>query len=189
MRSLAMKWFGPVIALLILLASGAAAQADQKDKRLDLLFKSLKETQGPGDALPLEEAIWSIWVEANDRQTDLDMERGMTAMAKGDYGQAIAAFNNVIAERPDFAEGWNKRATAYYLVGDFKASVNDIRKTLALEPRHFGALSGLGLIYLQLGEDEGARKAFSGALDIHPFLTGAKAQLQDIHRRLGGKEI
>jgi tetratricopeptide (TPR) repeat protein len=182
-----MRTLAAALALVFLLTG--TAFADQKDPRLDNLFKALKEAAGPGEALPVEDAIWTIWLESGDRQTDQDMERGMTAMARGDYGDAVSAFDDVVQEKPDFAEGWNKRATVYYLLGEFDASVADIQKTLALEPRHFGALSGLGLIYLEIDEDEGALKAYSKALEIHPFLSGAKAQVQDIHRRLGGKEI
>lgn len=177
------------VLVLVLGLLGGAASADQKDPRLDALFAALKNAPGIGDVLPIEEEIWSVWLEAGRPDVDRQMELGVAATARADYDGAIAAFDAVVRAAPDFAEGWNRRATAYYLIGDFDASVADIQRTLALEPRHFGALSGLGLIYLALGQDEGALKAFLKALEIHPYLPGAKAQIQEIHRRLGGREI
>ena len=177
-----------LLAALALLVAAPGVSADQNDPRLPALFEALKAAPGVGDALPIEDRIWTLWLRSNDALVDGHMERGMTAMARGDFGGALAAFDDVVHAAPDFAEGWNKRATASYLVGDFAASVRDIGKTLGLEPKHFGALSGLGLIYLAVGSDAGALKAFEKALEIHPFLPGAKTHVEELRRRLAGNE-
>ena len=176
------------LLVLVLLALAPSAWADQNDPGLPALFESLKAAPGVGDALPIEDRIWALWLRSGDDLVDRHMERGMTAMARGDFGGALAAFDDVVQAAPDFAEGWNKRATAFYLVGDFAASVRDIGQTLGLEPKHFGALSGLGLIYLAVGSDAGALKAFEKALEIHPFLPGAKTHVDELRRRLAGNE-
>ncbi|MFQ5902310.1 MAG: tetratricopeptide repeat protein [Candidatus Binatia bacterium] len=110
-------------------------------------------------------------------------------MSRRNYEEALVSFNKVVEADPDFAEGWNKRATVYYLMGEFVASVRDIERTLTLEPRHFGALSGLGLIYLALGEDRLALEAFEAALKVNPHLPGAQAHAEEVRWRLRGKRI
>ncbi len=112
------------------------------------------------------------------------MAQGIEAMSRGNYEAALSAFSRVVEAEPDFAEGWNKRATVYYLMGDFGASVRDVERTLTLEPRHFGALSGLGLIYLVVGEDLPALKAFEAALEVNPYLRGARKHSEELRRRL-----
>jgi tetratricopeptide (TPR) repeat protein len=90
---------------------------------------------------------------------------------------------------PSFAEGWNKRATVYYLMGDFKASVGDIEHTLELEPRHFGALSGLGLIYMNMGKDQAALRAFRKTLEINPHLPAIRERADELAKKLKGEPI
>lgn len=175
--------------VLALLAAPLPVAADQADPRLDILFKALKEAPSLADALAVENTIWTIWLESDRDGVSRLLEDGMVAMSHGAYGPAIEAFSGAIRQAPDFAEAWNKRATAYYLLGEFEASVRDIQRTLALEPRHFGALSGLGLIYLAIDNDSGARKAYEKALEIHPLMPGVKAQLQRLKDRIGGKAI
>ena len=114
------------------------------------------------------------------------MLRGLQAMAEDDEDQAVAAFNEIVEQKPDFAEGWNKRATAYFIMGDFDASVADIERTLQLEPHHFGALSGLGQIYLALDNKTAALKAFEAALAINPHLTSVKAAVESLKKQLQG---
>ena len=106
-------------------------------------------------------------------------------MNKGDLDSAIAEFDALVSVAPNFAEGWNKRATALYLAGRYTESVRDIQRTLALEPRHFGALSGLGTIYLIIANDRGALDAFEAVLALNPHLEGVRRQVESLRNDLG----
>ena len=170
------------------LAAGSAL-ADQKDPRLDDLFASLRDVPGPGEAFPLEQRIWSIWLEIEDKDVAEVLRAGMESMGRGKYDDALKAFDRVIERAPDFAEGWNKRATLYYLMGDFKRSLEDIAKTLELEPRHFGALSGRGLVYVRLEDLNSALMAFEDALEVHPQMPGPRVNAEAIRKMLQEREI
>lgn len=162
--------------LLYLLPVGAT-DADQNDPRLNELFLIIQQTESATVASNAESKIWEIWVRHDDRQTQQRLGEGIVAM-DGNPRKALSIFNEIVEEVPDFAEGWNKRATLYYLFGDYAASERDIEKTLALEPRHFGALSGLGLVYLAQGEYAKAISAFEAVLFIHPHSRGARQNIE-----------
>jgi tetratricopeptide (TPR) repeat protein len=100
------------------------------------------------------------------------------------FDDAITIFSQITESAPRFAEGWNKRATAYYLNDDLVASVEDIRRTLALEPRHFGAISGMGLIFLSRGDEAGALDAFEAVLAIHPHAHGTRERVEELRQLL-----
>jgi tetratricopeptide (TPR) repeat protein len=117
------------------------------------------------------------------------MARGSEALARRDHLEARDAFDELVRRAPDFAEGWNKRATLHFVAGDYRASVEDIRRTLALEPRHFGALSGLGLIYLAVDRPKAAARSFEAALAIHPHLSGARAQVEMLKAKAAGEAL
>lgn len=163
--------------------------ASQIDERLDVLFARLKTTDSEAEAVALTYQIWVIWRESESDAVNVLMARGIEETSRRDYQAAVSTFSEVIEREPDLAEGWNRRATAYYLMGKYEASVRDIERTLALEPRHFGALSGLGFIYLRLGDDRAALDAFEAALEINPYLPGARAQADKLRRRQGRKSI
>lgn len=189
MRS-SLRLLASCAVFLSLLAGGAAsARADQTDKRLDGLFAGLKQTQDPTVGTRLTEQIWEIWLEPKDEKARDLLAKGMAAMNDDQFDVALDDFNRLVDTAPDFAEGWNRRATLLYLMGEYDASVRDIERTLQLEPRHFGALSGLGLIYLQLGDDQSALKSFKRALEINPHLPGARDNADDIEKRLAGRGI
>ncbi|MEE8332912.1 MAG: tetratricopeptide repeat protein, partial [Alphaproteobacteria bacterium] len=155
-----------------------AASAGQNTPRLDDLFDALRFAPSESSADAIETEIWSLWTTAGSREVDQLLEAGMAAMLAERYRLALDAFNKVIERAPNFAEGWNKRATLHFLTGDYDSSVTDVEQTLALEPRHFGALSGLALIALELGEEERALDAFDAALDIHPWLAGRDTHIR-----------
>lgn len=162
--------------------------ADQKDPRLPDLFEVLRNAEHRDDAWRAEGRIWSIWLEyEGDERVSVAMRAGLDAMGKQRFADAIAGFDEAVRLDPDFAEAWNKRATVFYLVGDLARSIADVQRTLALEPRHFGALSGLGLIYLQMDRLEDAVKAFEAALAIHPFLPAA-SQIDAMREQLRGEK-
>jgi tetratricopeptide (TPR) repeat protein len=130
--------------------------------------------------------IWQIWIASPDPEISALMLRGIGAMSNDEEEQAVAVFTEMVERKPDFAEGWNKRATVYFMLGNFDASVADIERTLALEPRHFGALSGLGQIYLELDRKEAALKAFEAALAIDPHLPAVRAAVDSLKKALQG---
>jgi len=165
------------------------AIADQRDARLDPLFSALTEADNRQTASLLEDQIWRIWLEGpGDQIIDFLIRDGMEAMADGRIADALEAFDTVTRKAPDFAEGWNKRATVFYMLGDLDRSVSDIQRTLELEPRHFGALSGLGLIGLARGDKAAALAAFDRALAIHPHLP-SKERIEALRRELQGKRL
>lgn len=165
----------------------SGARADQTDPRLDPLFARLQVTRSPAEADAIERRIWEIWSESDDLRIGLLMQEGVAAMAQRLYRRALERFDRMIEAAPDFAEGWNKRATVHYLMGDFRASVLDIRRTLDLEPRHFGALSGLGLIYDALEAPAAALRSFEAALAINPHLDGTRRRVEALRRALAGR--
>ncbi|MCH8926606.1 MAG: tetratricopeptide repeat protein, partial [Proteobacteria bacterium] len=113
----------------------------------------------------------------------------LAAMARRDLRAALGKFDQIVKIAPGFAEGWNKRATVHYLLGDFAASLHDIGKTLTLEPRHFGALSGRGLVLLELENAELALQSFEAAIEIHPKLSGANLNAEALRRQIEKNEI
>jgi len=179
-----MHLFRAVALTLGLLSLMTSASADQTDPRLDDLFSALKTAPSPVSARNAEGQIWTIWLEAKDETVQTLLDKGIERMRKGDFGNALAAFTHVVEAAPDFAEGWNKRATIYYLMEDFDASLKDIVKTLDLEPRHFGALSGRGLIHVRRKDLKSALEAFEAALEHHPQATGARSNADAIRQIL-----
>jgi len=165
------------------------ALAAQDDPRLNALFEALAEAEDPRDATLLETSIWLIWHQSGDPRIDALMAEGIEAMDETEYAKAEAIFGRIVERAPRFAEGWNKRATVRYLRGNYQGSIDDIDKTIALEPRHFGALSGLGLVYLALGREEAALDAFKRALAVHPRLPGTAEQIRALEEKLRGRRI
>ena len=186
-----MGWRAALAGLTLLgsMWTGGGAVADQTDGRLNDLFEVLAEAQHLDDATRAADRIWRIWIEHPDADVSDWMRRGMGAMNDGDLAAANEAFERVVRLAPDFAEGWNKRATVRYFRGDFDGSVSDIQRTLALEPRHFGALSGLGLIYIALEQPEGAAKALEAALEIFPLMPGGRERFEALKDQLKGRRL
>jgi tetratricopeptide (TPR) repeat protein len=163
--------------------------SDQKDPRLEELFAQLHKITDSIEALQVEQGIWRLWSRSGSETVDLLLGRGTDAMQAGSYKPARALFNAVIELAPDFAEGWNKRATLYYMMGKYEASKPNIDRTLELEPRHFGALSGLGLVNIHLERWEAALEAFQRAFKVNPTMTGPEANAKAIELKLCGKAI
>ena len=152
--------------------------ADQTDPRLADLFSRLQTTDDATDAAVAANLIWAIWHQSDDDRINDLMRQGLTQMSSRDYADAVATFSEMIKLDAGFAEAWNKRATVHYLMGDYGASVKDIDRTLELEPRHFGALSGLGLIMVAMENEEAAIAAFEATLAVNPFAAGAEQNLE-----------
>lgn len=178
-----------IICLLCSLAGVfSPAQADQNDPRLSTLFAQLKQVSAPAEAGAIEAQIWTIWLETSDEVAASLLQTGLDAMSVNDLLAALDAFDRLVTIAPDFAEGWNKRATVHYLAGNFQKSLDDIATTISLEPRHFGALSGRGLVYISLNDLNQALVSFEAALAVYPHMTGPRINAEAI-RRILGEEI
>jgi tetratricopeptide (TPR) repeat protein len=132
-----------------------------------------------------ESAVWRVWMRSGDARADALLASGIRHMEDGQMGAAVDDFTRAIEIQPQFAEGWNKRATAYYLMGDLEQSLHDCDEVIRRNPSHFGALSGYGLIYVQRGELERALEYFERALAINPNLEGVQQSIELIEYRLG----
>ncbi len=171
-----------LICLLTVLP--AAAQSD----RLTQLFDTLPGAQ-EDEWEAIEDEIWDLWSQSGSPAMDLLLMRGRAALAEDDTQAAIEHFTALVDHAPDFAEGWNARATAYFVAGMYGPSLADIRRTLALEPRHFGALSGLGVIFEELGDEQRALAAFRAVLAIHPHRPDVIEAVERLQLRVMGKAI
>ncbi len=172
------------MAALAFLALPLSVSADQTDSRLAPLFEVLRSATTPDRIGYAERFIWMIWHESGREDVNRLMEAGIEEMGSGRLRESIATFARIVGLAPEFAEGWNKRATAYYLAGELDASIRDVERTLALEPRHFGALSGLGLIYLARDDELGALRAFEATLKVHPRAPAARYHVQRLRAKL-----
>jgi tetratricopeptide (TPR) repeat protein len=162
-------------ALLVLLLGAAplsAFAAGYTDSAaLDELFAELKTASSAGQAADLTEQIWSLWFNPDVPELKARMAKASVAMNVGDLPAALSLLTAIVADYPDYAEGWNQRATLYYMLANYDSSLADIDKVLALEPRHFGALSGRVLIYLKQGKRGDALRDMIAALAIDPYLS------------------
>ncbi|HEX6119256.1 MAG TPA: tetratricopeptide repeat protein [Dongiaceae bacterium] len=187
-----MRRIPAILAAVIVLGLGLGslhAWADQTDPRLKALFENLRTAPSPGAAADVEGQIWAIWVESGDPSLDQVFQLGSQAMAIGDTNTALKIFDTIVEKAPNFAEGWNKRATIYYMMGNYEASLADIDRTLELEPHHFGALAGLGLVNIGLDRDEAALDAFQRVLKVDPQSQSAKQNIEFVKQRIKDKSI
>lgn len=177
-----------IVAALVLLFLTCTAALAEDSSKLDGLFERLK-TADEGEASRIEREIQIEWSKSGSPAEDLLLQRGRDAMNLGDYPAAIEHFTAIIDHDPDFAEAWNARATAYYMEGEFGPSVADIAKVLTLNPRHFGALSGLASILEETGKTEKALEVYKAALAIHPHLQGAAEAVERLEKEAEGQEL
>jgi len=174
------------LSLLAFLLAVAPARADQA--RLDSLFEALSDPDEPGWE-QIEEAIWEEWSETGSPTLDLLLQRGREAMSAGETTAAIEHFTALIETAPDFAEGYDARATAYFEAGLYGPALADIVQALSLEPRHFGALAGLGVILEDTGDTAHALEAFRAAHAIHPHRSDLREAVERLEAELQGTEI
>ena len=125
-----------------------------------------------------ETALWAMWCRSGRRELDALLAEGVEALGRGDFDAALARFTRLVEAAPEWAEAWNKRATARYLARDFAGAIHDCEATLARKPHHFGALSGQGLCHLALEQFAPAAALFRRALAVHPALGAVRANLQ-----------
>ncbi len=163
-----------------LAAVGAAADAGRVLDRL--------ADADPGVREAAAAAAWQIWGRSGDAATDRLFAHGLAQMRAAALPEALATFNEIVRRRPAFAEGWNKRATIYFLLGEYDKSLQDCAEVFKRNPRHFGALSGAGQIHLQLGNLRRAGELFRQALDVNPNLEGLALTIELIEHHLRGGE-
>jgi tetratricopeptide (TPR) repeat protein len=177
-----------LIALLgVMLGVGALAQEGRSNAMLDTLFAKLQTATDPMAVQSLEAAIWEQWtLVPNAAQREL-MMRGIAEMQQRQLKESVETFSKLIEMAPDLSEAWNKRATAYWLLGDFAASLSDICETVRREPRHFGAYSGLGMIRAEMGEYSRAVAAFELARKYNPHIVGIDDEISRL-KAMGGDE-
>jgi tetratricopeptide (TPR) repeat protein len=143
------------------------------------LLEALRDADA-GVAMLAEQSTWMIWSRSGDADVDAAFQRGVEQMGQQEFAEAIETFSQIIQKKPDFAEGWNKRATIYYLTGEYEKSLADCEEVLRRNPVHFGVLSGFGLNYLRLGKPQQALDYFERALAVNPTLTRVRAAVEEL---------
>ena len=173
--------------LVLLLCGNVAAYSNDRDDRLNQLFEQLKKSNNNSVAFEIENKIWKIWSihPSNDRRgyrlTEL-LAQGSNLMSRGELGKAYEIFSVIIDSDPDWAEGWNKRATVLYLMGRYQKSLEDIDEVLKRESRHFGALSGQGLVQIALENYEKAIKSYEAVQKIYPSIKSAEVMIPQLKK-------
>ncbi len=205
-----MRLTAALLALFLLLPAPGSAQAPTREAALEALQSSdpgqrqraavwlaqvgrmddvpalLAKLRDPDEDVRAiaERAIWVIWSRSGNPQADALFLDGIAQLNAGQFKEGIATFSRVIAMAPEFAEGWNKRATVYFLVGDFERSLKDCDEVIKRNPHHFGALAGYGQIYMQLDDYDRAIEYFKRALAVNPNLDGVEFQVRVLEHAL-----
>jgi len=170
----------------------AAAEADAQSARteiLDGLFEKLAEADSEETADLVSASIWRIWRDSGSETVNVLLDRSIDAMQKEELEVALQVLDEVVQLAPRFAEGWNKRATVHFMLKNYGASISDIERALALEPRHFSAMTGLGTILKETGREAAALEVFRRALAINPHLGSAREAIQELQFEVEGREI
>jgi tetratricopeptide (TPR) repeat protein len=160
-----------------------------RTRGLDFLFGALKAAPDEASAKHVEARIWAIWLQTPSDTAALLMLRAKAAMEAQQAQVALKLLDALVKLRPDYVEGWNRRATLYYLQNDYVHSLADIQQVLVREPRHFGALAGLGMIMQDLGDDKRALEAFRRALAINPHLEKVPELVKTLTEKVEGRDI
>jgi tetratricopeptide (TPR) repeat protein len=185
----------------LFLFSAAGARADDppaattppvavtKEARLDQLFADLKRERNEKAAERIAGRIWGEWFQSGSASIDLMMQWSQKAMDDQKFDVALDFLDQVVTLQPKYAEGWNRRATVHYMMKNFGKSMSDIDQTLQLEPRHFGALSGLAQIMAATGHKQSALEAWQKVLAIYPMMRSAQNQVATLSEELAGEGI
>jgi tetratricopeptide (TPR) repeat protein len=194
--------FAAALVLPAVLATPAWAQSNRRfleppsnlpriqgTVNLDRLFDALKVAPDGESAKYVENRIWAMWIATDSDTTTLLMSRVKAAVDAKDLDLGIKLLTAIIDIKPDYLEAWNRRATIYYMKKDFNDSLADIHEVLKREPRHFGALSGLGMIMQELGDDKHALEAFRRALAVHPRLERIPDLVKQLTEKVEGRDI
>jgi tetratricopeptide (TPR) repeat protein len=156
---------------------------------LDFLFGALKVAPDEASAKSIEDRIWALWLASGSDTCNLLMTRVKAALDAENYDLAIRLLDAVIEIRPKYVEAWNRRATVFFLKKDYGSALTDLRQVLAREPRHFGALAGLGAIMQDIGDEKSALEAYRRALAIDPHLKGVSEKVKSLTDKVEGRPI
>ena len=179
-----------LVSAILTIGHPLLAYADQNDPRLEQLFTDLQTPLSTAAVEAIEAKIWAHWTSfPDDESVENTMAKATQLMRQGRLQSAERIFSRIIDRAPDFAEAWNKRATVRFMIGNHDGSASDIAKVLQLEPRHFGALSGLGMIHMRAGNWESALKSYEAAFAIHPYLSNIEQLIDDLSQRLKGQAL
>jgi tetratricopeptide (TPR) repeat protein len=165
------------------------AQKGDPTRNLDFLFEALKIAPDDATAKAIEQRIWALWFVSPSDTANLLMTRVRTAIEAKDLDLALRLLNSLVKIRPDYVEAWNRRATIYFMKNDYGKSLADIREVLKREPRHFGALSGLGLILQEVGDDRHALEVYRRALAVYPRLERIPGVVKTLQEKVEGRDI
>ncbi len=160
-----------------------------KTRGLDFLFGALKAAPDEASAKHVEARIWALWLQTPSDTAALLMMRSKAAMDAQQIDVALKLLDAVVKLRPDYVEGWNRRATLFYLKNDYTRSLQDIEQVLVREPRHFGALAGLGMIMQDIGDEKRALDAFRKALAVNPHLDKVPELVKTLTEKVEGRDI
>jgi tetratricopeptide (TPR) repeat protein len=182
------------VLLVIMLGASMSCSTDpvvrgDRSASLDALFQRLQSTDDDDEAHLIEVTIRHVWAESGRQGVDALMKRAAEAVHGGRTEAALELLDQVVVIAPDYVEGWNLRATVHYLRDEYGEAVADIERVLALEPRHFAALAGLGRILLELEDKKAALKAFDAALALNPHLADIRKESNDLREQLAGIPI
>lgn len=182
------------IGLILMLGASMSCSTDPgvrtgNSTSLDALFQRLQTTDDDEEAHLIEVTIRHVWAQSGRQTVDVLMKRAAESVHAGHTADALAALDQVVSVAPDYVEGWNLRATVHYLRDEYGEAVADIEHVLALEPRHFGALVGLGRILLELEDKKAALRAFDAALALNPHLADIRKQSNELREQLAGIPI
>lgn len=178
--------FAALAALLA--ACGQAANRAPADPALDALFTQLAAASDDAAAGEIESQIWAHWADSGSPTVNVLLERASAAEEAGENDLALRFLDQASDLAPDYAEPWNRRASLAYKAEDYSGAINAIQETLKREPRHFGALAGLGLIYEELGQERSALQAFRAALAVNPHYESARRGVARLEPRVDGRD-
>ena len=176
---------GPVLAAVVL--SPATAQTEREAAELDALFDQLKVAPDEDAARAITNKIWIYWTTPADPHLASRMQMVLLLRQEANFPGAIALLDEIIADYPSYAEGWNQRATLHFTMGNYQKSVSDIEKVLDLEPRHFGAIAGLAGILTERGSKDAALKAWERYLEVFPADREAQEIVAKLSEELAGQ--
>jgi tetratricopeptide (TPR) repeat protein len=161
----------------------------QRGQDLDFLFGALKAAPDAESAKAVEGRIWAVWMVSKSDTANLLMTRVRTAVDAKKLDLAVELLDKIVLLRPDYVEAWNRRATIHFMRKDFTRSIEDIRQVLAREPRHFGALAGLGMIMQELGDDKRALEVYRRAVEINPHMQRITDLIKSLTEKVEGRDI
>lgn len=165
------------------------AQRGDRSRNIDFLFEALKAAPDDETAKAVENRIWAVWMTSGSDTADLLMSRVRQAAEAKNLDLGIRLLGAIIEIRPNYVEAWHRRATLYFLKKDYGNALADIRQVLAREPRHFGALAGLGTILSEIGDEKRALEAFRRAMAVHPRLKGIADEVKSLSEKVEGRPI